>query len=288
MPYIAGEGQTSLFYNVWGTGHSRLAGRGRPVVLMHGWALNQRMWDNQVVSLTAHGLRCITYDRRGHGRSDIPGSGYDYDTLAGDLAAVLDALDLDDVLLVAHSMAAGEAVRYLGGSERTASKRVTGLVLVGAITPCLTASSGNPGGVPAEVSRASNLALAHDRAAWFRAGAPAYFGEPARTDLTPRMQAGLNMCLETPLPVLQACSATMVAADLRDDVRRVRVPTLVIHGDADASAPLPVTGQPTAALLPHARLRVYPQAPHGLYDTHAERLSEDLLDFATTHELATD
>lgn len=287
MPYIAGQGQTSLFYNDWGTGHGRLDGGGRPVVLLHGWALNQRMWDSQVVDLTEHHLRCVTYDRRGHGRSDIPSSGYDYDTLAADLGAVLEALDLNDVLLVAHSMAAGEAVRYLAGSPQRASARVTGLVLVGAITPCLTASPANPGGVPAEALAASRFALARDRAAWFRAGAPAYFGEPERTELTPQMQAGLDMCLQTSLPVLQACTATMVSADLRNDVQQVAVPTLVIHGGADASAPLPVTGQPTAALLPHARLRVYSRAPHGLYDTHAEQLNEDLLDFATTHELPT-
>ncbi len=276
MPHVTGSGQTPLFYNDWGTG--------RPVVLLHGWALDQRMWDRQVAHLTAHGLRCITYDRRGHGRSDVPGSGYDYTTLAADLAAVLDALDLTDVLLVAQSMAAGEAVRYLAGDDQRSAQRVTGLVLVGGVTPCLTASPTNPAGVPAEVFQASNLALAEDRPAWFRAGTPAYFGEPDRADLTPQMQAALDMCLQTPLPVLQASTETMLSADLRDEIRRVSVPTLVIHGDADASAPLPVTGAPTAALLPHGHLRVYPGAPHGLFVTHADHLNQDLLHVATTRE----
>jgi non-heme chloroperoxidase len=280
MPYLAGQGQTQLFYNDWGNG--------RPVLLLHGWSLNQRMWDRQVAHLTAHGLRCVSYDRRGHGRSDISSGGYDYDTLAGDLEAVLETLDLSDVLLVAHSMGAGEAVRYLGGSDRRSTERVTGLVLVAGITPCMTASPTNPGGIPPEVFQASNLALAEDRPAWFRAGTPAYYGEPERTDLTPQMQAGLDMCLQPPLPVLQACTDTMLSADLRDEVRQVAVPTLVIHGDADASSPLPVTGAPTAALLRNGHLRIYPGGPHGLYDTHAERLNQDLQLFAATHELPAD
>ena len=277
MPFLAGEGDVQLFYSDWGAG--------RPVVLMHGWVLDQRMWDQQVTSLVGHGLRCITYDRRGHGRSDIPGGGYDYDTLAGDLAAILNALDLTDVLLVAHSMAAGEAVRYVAGAGQRMQQRVTGLVLIGGTTPFLTASSSNPGGIPAEVFRESNLALLHDRPAWFRAGTPAYFGEAGRVNLTPQMQAGLDMCLKAPLPVVQACTATMVSSDLREDVCRVTVPTLVIHGDADASAPLAVTGRPTASLLPNAELLVYPGGPHGLYVTHADRLNGDLHRFATTRRL---
>jgi len=184
MPHVAGHDQTPLFFTDWGTG--------RPVVLLHGWALDQRMWDRQVAHLTACGLRCVTYDRRGHGRSDVPGVGYDYDTLAGDLAAVLNALDLTDVLLVAHSMASGEAVRYLAG-DGGAGGRVTGLVLVGGTTPCLTASPTNPGGAPAEVFATSNQALAQDRPQWFRDGTPAYFGEAESTGLTPRMQVGLDM-----------------------------------------------------------------------------------------------
>jgi len=228
VPLIPGSGQTSLFYTDWGAG--------RPVVLLHGWALDARMWEGQQTFLAAQGLRCVSYDRRGHGRSDVPGDGYDYDTLADDLAAVLSGLDLHEVLLVAHSMAAGEAVRYL---SRHGDDRVSGLVVVGGTTPCLVATDDDPSGVARELLGASTELLRTDRAGWFRAGTPAYFGRPDAEPLTPWMQDGLDMCLQTPLPVLLACGQTMVDADLRSDVRGVRVPTLVVHGDTDASAPLP-------------------------------------------------
>lgn len=267
MPYFEGAG-ASLFYSDWGSG--------RPVVLIHGWALNSQMWEGQVAYLVDHGLRCITYDRRGHGRSDVPGHGYDYDTLARDLRALFTALDLTDVVLVAHSMAAGDAVRYVatGGDDRVAK-----LVLIGGTTPFLAARDDNPEGLPKEAIDASRQQLVADRPSWFRDGTPDYFAAPQSAELTPQMQSELNMCLQTPLPVLLACTDTMMNTDLRPDVRSVDVPTLVIHGDADMTAPLSMTGRPTAALLPHGRLVVYPGAPHGLYVTDRDRLNDDLLTF---------
>jgi non-heme chloroperoxidase len=147
MPFITGSGDTQLFYVDWG--------RGRPVLLLHGWALNHQMWENQVAFLTLRGFRCVTYDRRGHGRSDVPSTGYDYDTLAADLDAVLNGLDLSDVLLVAHSMAAGEAVRYLSRNPDgiRPSGRVTGLVLIGATTPCRRLRPRTPTAFPPSCSQ---------------------------------------------------------------------------------------------------------------------------------------
>ena len=269
MPFVE-TADASLFHTDWGSG--------RPVVFLHGWALNSQMWEGQVTYLAAHGLRCIAYDRRGHGRSDVPGRGYDYDSLASDLSAVLDTLDLTDAVLVAHSMAAGDAVRYLAGGGST---RVSKLVLIGATTPCLAQAPDNPDGLPEAMITASRSELEADRPAWFRAGAPDYFAAPASAQLTPRMQSELTMCLQTPLPVLLACTDTMMTTDLRVDVARVPVPTLVVHGDADMSAPLPMTGVPTAELLPDAELLVYPGAPPGLYVTDRDRLNADLLEFVS-------
>ncbi len=269
MPCLAGAG-TTLFYNDWGSG--------RPVVLMHGWALNSQMWEGQVAYLVDQGFRCITYDRRGHGRSDVPGSGYDYDTLAADLRALLTALELTDVVLVAQSMATGDAVRYVATGD---DDRVTKLVLISATTPFLAARDDNPAGLPEVAIEASRQQLVADRPSRFRDGAPAYFAAPQSAELTPQMQAVLDMCLQTPLPVLLACTDTMMSTDLRADVRSVDIPTLVIHGDADMSAPLSMTGMPTAALLPHGRLLVYTGGPHGLFVTDRDRLNEDLLSFIT-------
>jgi non-heme chloroperoxidase len=267
MPYLEGAG-TSLFYSDWGSG--------RPVVLMHGWALSSQMWEGQVACLVDHGFRCITYDRRGHGRSDVPGTGYDYDTLAQDLRALLSRLELTDVVLVAHSMAAGDAVRYLSACDEG---RVSKLVLIGGTTPFLAEAHDNPGGLPEEAIRRSRQQLVDDRPAWFADGTPAYFAAPPSADLTPQMQSALDLCLQTPLPVLLACTDTMMSTDLRHDVRSVDVPTLVVHGDADLTAPLSMTAVPTAALLPQGRLVVYPGAPHGLYVTDRDRLNADLLSF---------
>lgn len=249
-------------------------GEGPTVLFVNAWACPMRMWDLQVAALAQAGARCVTFDRRGHGRSQDPGGGYDMETLASDLAAVVDQLDLTEVTLVGHSMGGAEAIRYLARHDRGQAARA---VLLAPAAPCLTQTADNPYGVPAE---------GHEqlRAAWV-ADFPKWLADNARPFYTPQtsqetVDAGVRMLLECPLPVALACNRALVSTDLRDDCRKVRVPTLVVHGDADASAPLEATGRRVAALIPGARLQVVPGAPHGLFTTHAEVVNRAILEAA--------
>lgn len=251
---------TELAYRDWGSGPT--------VVFVSAWACPMRMWDAQVAALSDAGLRCVTFDRRGHGRSQDPGRGYDMDTLARDIGAVLDQLDLTEVTLVGSSMGGAEAIRYLARHDRG---RVRRAVLLAPAAPYLTQSADNPYGAPA-------AAHAQLRAQWVR-DFPKWVADNARPFYTPdtsaeTVAAGARMLLECPLPVALACNRALVSTDLREDCGKVRVPTLILHGDADASAPLEITGRRVAALIPGSRLRVVPGAPHGLFTTHAEMVNQ--------------
>lgn len=253
----------NLAYTDWGAGPA--------VVFVHAWAMHSHMWQQQVAALTPQGFRCITFDRRGHGRSPDPGRGYDIDQLADDLASVMDQLDLKDVTLVAHSMGGAEAVRYLA---RHGSGGVKQLVLLAPATPCLAKAPDNPMGVPAE-------AFEQLRAVWAK-DFPKWVGDNAAAYLTPQtspetLAYNVRLMLECPITVAIAANKALVAADLRADCRKVGVPTLIVHGDADASAPLELTGRQAAALIPGARLVVLKGAPHGLYTTHVEAVNEAIL-----------
>jgi pimeloyl-ACP methyl ester carboxylesterase len=248
----------------------------RPVVFVHAWGLSARQWDYQRAHLSELGHRTVAYDRRGHGRSADPGAGYDFDTLADDLARVLDTLDLCDVTLVAMSMGAGEAVRYL---SRTGGERVARLVLVApACTPYVAQAPDNPHGIPAELfAQFRRDVLMRDLPAWIDANADAF----VTPETSPGMVAWIKAQMtEASLMALIACNRIGVETDFRADLARVAVPTLVVHGTADASAPIDLTGRPTAALVPGARLEVYEGAPHGLFVTHMARLNGDIAAFA--------
>jgi non-heme chloroperoxidase len=270
MPYLNANG-TQLFYRDWGSG--------RPVVFVTSWASSSGMWQGQMNHLADNGLRAIGYDRRGHGRSDDPGGGYDFDTLADDLAALIEHLDLTDVVLVGHSMGGGEIVRYL---TRHGDGRVAGIVLVGSTVPCLPQLPDNPDGVPAAAREQLLARLATDFGGWIDENAGPFFGDGlpgcelprATRDWTVRDVMGVT------LRAAIACVATNTLADFRPELAKITVPALVLHGDHDASAPLELSGRITAELLADAELRVYTDAAHALYLTHAERLNADLLEFA--------
>jgi non-heme chloroperoxidase len=257
---------TRLSYRDWGAG--------RPVVLVHSWGVTADMWDYQIPALLDHGLRCVAFDRRGHGRSAEPGRGYDPDTLADDLGAVMEQLDLREAVLVGHSMGGGEIVRYL---SRHGDVRVAKVVLLAATTPFLTRTEDNPSGVDAAAFEAGRAIWRQDFAQWVADNTDPFF----TPDTSAPMKAWLaRMLLRTPLPVLLECNRVVTETDFRPDLRAIEVPTLVIHGDQDASAPLELTGRPSAALVAGARLEVYEGAPHGLFVTHMERLNADLAAFA--------
>jgi non-heme chloroperoxidase len=219
-------------------------GPGRPVMLLHAWGLNGRMWNSQVAALGATGYRVVTMDRRSHGWSEHAGSGFDLPTLAGDVSTVLDRLDLADVVLVGHSMGGLEAVAVAAGPS---AGRLGALVLSAPMTPCLAAGPDNPVGIPAEFIAANRHAMATDFSAWITANTAGYWGAgiDRPVDTTWTQQTLWSM----PIEVILATNETIMSADVRADIARIDLPTLVIQGDADASAPLPLTGEPTAALL---------------------------------------
>jgi pimeloyl-ACP methyl ester carboxylesterase len=253
--------------------HHRDWGTGRPVVFVHAWALTSDSWDAQASAAAEHGLRAITYDRRGHGRSGQPDGGYDFDTLADDLAAVIEGLNLSDLTLVSHSMGGGDVTRYL---SRHGSARVARLVFVAPALPCLKASADNPFGAPAAYFEANRAQWRKDRGRWM-ADNTAPFVRPDTPK--PAIDWIVAQMLGTPLKVWLDCNKSLVDADFRQELARIDRPTVVLHGDADASAPLKITGERVAALVPGAKLKVYPGAPHGLVFTDAEAINADLLAF---------
>jgi non-heme chloroperoxidase len=267
---VARDG-TRLYHRDWG--------EGRPVVFLAGWGLPSECWAYQAAELSEQGLRCIAYDRRGHGRSDAPWKGYDYDTLADDLAAVLEQLDLRDVVLVAHSMAGGEVVRYF---TRHGGARVAKVLLLAPLDPCPARKADNPTGYPAEAfEQFRTYVLMRDYPRWLEENA-----RPFVTPTTSRemMEWIRGLMLGTTTKALVECNRSATTADLRPEIPNVKVPVLVIQGDKDASTPLETSGKRYAALAPNARLIVYEGAPHGLMFTHIERLNADILAFAKSRD----
>jgi non-heme chloroperoxidase len=264
-----GDG-TNLFYKDWGTG--------KPVVFIHGTPPNSDMWQYQMTYLASLGLRCIAYDRRGHGRSDQPWQGYDYDTLADDLAALITQLDLRKVTLVAHSMGGGEIVRFL---SRHSATRIAQAVFVAATAPFLLKTADNPEGVDKRLFDQLRATMSKDIPHFLASGAPGFFGAglPNCSVSKEMIEWGLNLCLQTSMKAMIECNRALTETDFRAEMRKITIPTLVIHGDADQSAPLELTGRKTRRLIQGSQLKVYEGAPHGLFITHMERLNRDLLAF---------
>jgi pimeloyl-ACP methyl ester carboxylesterase len=254
----------------------RSLGSGPPVLFLASWSLPSDSWFGQMLAMRDAGLRAVAYDRRGHGRSEDPGTGFDYDTLADDLADVLGALDLSGVTLVAMSGAAGEAVRYL--TRHGATGRIARLALVGPTTPLLVQRPDNPGGVPAEALSELRAELRRDFPLWLARNARA-FGGPNPSDAT--LDWLCRLAAQAALPGLLEFHRTLTETDFRAELAALRLPVLVIQGDADETCPIDLTGRPTAALVPGARLLEIPGGPHGLIASDPERLSAALLDFVS-------
>jgi pimeloyl-ACP methyl ester carboxylesterase len=270
MPFIATRDETSLFYKDWGTG--------KPVLFVHGWCLGSDMWEYQMTPLVDEGLRCIAYDVRGCGRSDQPGHGYDFDTLSDDLAAVIEHLDLQDVTLIGHSMGSTQILRYLA---RHGSVRVARAALVSTTAPLLLKTEDNPDGMDGSVVDEIVAALYNDRARWASAIANPWFGNglPGVYVSPELVDWGIGLFLKASLKAAVDMQRASFAADLRSDTRKVAVPTLIVHGDSDAMAPLEATGRKVANAIPHCTLRVYENASHGLFLSHRARFNGDLLSF---------
>jgi non-heme chloroperoxidase len=271
MPTIETADKTTLFYRDWGVG--------RPVLFCSGWALSSIQWLYQMTSLSDAGARVIAYDRRGHGRSDDPGSGFDYDTLADDLAVLIEHLDLTQAMLVGHSMGGGEIVRYL---TRHGSERVSRVCLIGSTLPFSEQADDNPAGIPAELLEAARGQWREDFGSWIEENEAPYFG-----DGLPGCQVGSVLrewtradLLSTSLRALIEFNRLGAATDFRPELADLQIPVRLIHGDHDASSPLEISARLAAPLLPDGELTIYEDAPHGLYITHRGRLNAELVELA--------
>jgi len=263
------SGPIELYYEDYGSG--------RPVVLIHGWPLSGRSWEKQVPALLDAGFRVIAYDRRGFGWSSRPSTGYDYDTLAGDLNALMTKLDLREAALVGFSMGGGEVARYLGAHG---SKRVSQAVFMSAITPYLLKGSDNPDGVDRGVFDGILKALAADRPAYlskflaefYNADLPSERAGEEIVRLSWNIAAGAS-------PLATRDCVTAWRTDFRGDLAKIDVPVAVIHGDADRITPLEATGRRTHEAIAGSKLAIIAGGPHGLNWTHAEEVNRELLTF---------
>jgi non-heme chloroperoxidase len=265
VPIIDRPDGTRLWLTDWGTGE--------PLLFVHAAGLNSGSWAYQLTPMLRAGYRCVAYDRRGHGRSSVPGAGYDYDTLADDLAAVIDALDLRGVTLIGHSMGCGEVVRYL---TRHGAARVRRIALLAPTLPFFLKTADNPAGLEKSFFEGIRAAWLRDYAGWAWQQTPAFFIPETSQAM---QQWGFTLGTQTHLHAILESNITVTETDFRAELPRVDVPTLILHGTADKSCPLAMTGERTAKLIPGARLEVVEDAPHGLTLTHAERVNAELLKF---------
>jgi len=270
MPRITTKDGTQIYYKDWGTG--------QPVVFSHGWPLSSDAWEDQMVFLASHGYRVIAHDRRGHGRSSQPWNGNDMDTYASDLAELTDALDLDDAVHVGHSTGGGEVARYIG---RYGTWRVGKAVLIGAVPPLMLMTEANPGGLPIEVFDGIRAGVLADRSQYFKdLSGPFYGANRPGPEISQGLRdffwlQGMQAGFKAVLDCIKAFSET----DFTEDLKKIDVPTLIIHGDADQIVPINDSALLSAALVKGSTLKVYPGAPHGLCSTHKNQVNADLLAF---------
>lgn len=261
-------------------------GKGPTIVFIHGWPLSAAMWEYQVVPLVEAGFRCISYDRRGFGRSCKSPSDYSYSALAGDLAAVLDELNLADVTLVGFSMGGGEVVEYLTRHNKT--RRVVRAMLVASIVPFLLKTRDNPDGVDLDAFIEIQAGLRTDRPAFLTDFAEKFFGVGILSSPVsmPMLASTCEVAMTaSPLATL-ACVKTFSETDFRAQCKMIDVPVLVIHGDADHIVPIDPTGACAAEIIPQAELKIYSGAPHGLFYTHRQDLVQDIAAFASEGRVA--
>jgi non-heme chloroperoxidase len=270
MGFITTDDGTSIFYKAWGDG--------RPVVFSHGWPLNGDVWDPQMVFLASSGFRAIAHDRRGHGRSSQPWDGNTMDHYADDLAAVIEALDLRDAVLVGHSTGGGEVVRYVA---RHGTGRVGKVVLVGAIPPLMLKTADNPSGTPIEVFDDLRARVLADRSQLYADLSAPFYGanRPGASVSEGVRDQFWAMGLQVGLKAAHDCIRQFSESDFNEDLRKIDVPTLIIHGDDDQIVPIGASALPAAQLIDGAELKVYPGASHGLFATHIDQFNADLLDF---------
>jgi pimeloyl-ACP methyl ester carboxylesterase len=256
-------------------------GTGKPVVLIHGWPLSKEMWEYQTEPLVNAGLRVIAYDRRGFGKSDKPWAGYDYDSFAYDLHALITQLNLDNVTLVGFSMGGGEVARYF---SRYNGEHISKAVLVSSVVPYLLKTEDNPEGVAQEQFDGMINGLTNDRIGFVDDFSKPFFGigflnHPVSNAL---WSYYLSLAAAASPKATKDCITAFGTTDFRKDAAAMNVPVLIIHGDSDKIIPIEIAGNKAAEIIPNNQLIVYDNAPHGLFYTHRQRLSNDLISFITT------
>ncbi|MFS2221631.1 alpha/beta fold hydrolase [Pantoea sp. B65] len=261
---------TELYYKDWGNG--------QPVVFSHGWPLSSDAFEDQMFFLAANGYRTIGLDRRGHGRSSQPWEGHNLDQYADDMAALTSALDLHDAVHVGHSTGGGEVARYIG---RHGTTRVAKAVLISAITPIMVKTEFNPEGVPPDVFDAIRAGVKDDRSAFFKQLTLAFYGynRPGAVVSEGVRDSFWLQGMQGSLKALYDCVKAFSETDLREDLKKMTIPTLVIHGDDDQIVPFATCGKAAAAMLPDGQLKVYPGGSHGICTTHKDQINADLLAF---------
>ena len=270
MPKVTTDDGAKIFYKDWGMG--------RPVVFSHGWPLNADAWDPQLLFMASNGFRAVAHDRRGHGRSSQEWNGNDMDTYADDLAAVIEALDLRDIVLVGHSTGGGEVVRYVG---RHGSARVSKVLLVGAVPPLMLKTESNPGGTPIEQFDGLRASVLADRSQFYRDLSEPFYGanRPGSTVSQGLRDDFWRQSMLVGMKAAYDCIKQFSESDFHEDLAKIDVPLLVIQGDDDQIVPIDDSGRLTVEIVKGSELKVYPGASHGLFATHAEQFNRDLLDF---------
>ncbi len=270
MNRITTKDGVSIFYKDWGTGPT--------VVFSHGWPLSADAWDAQMFFFGQHGYRVVAHDRRGHGRSEQTSTGNEYDTFADDLAELLEKLELKEVTLVGHSMGGGEVARYIG---RHGNRRIKKAAIIGGIPPVMLKSEKNTGGLPMSVFDGIRAGLVADRSQFYKDVSMPFYGynKPDAKISQGVRDSFSRQGMQSSIIATYECVKAFSETDFTEDLKKIEVPTLIIHGDADQIVPIDDSAYLSAKIVKNATLKVIPGAPHGLCTTHADQINAELLAF---------